>query len=63
MTDNDSGQAFWLILLFFNFLPAIIASVRRHKNALPIGVAIVAIDFLSLFLISIRFAPSYGSVV
>jgi hypothetical protein len=27
--------------------------VRRHRNALAIGIAIVSIDFLSLFLISI----------
>jgi hypothetical protein len=53
MTDNDTGQAFLLTLLFFNFLPAIVASVCRHKNALATGVAIVSIDFLSIFLISI----------
>jgi hypothetical protein len=53
MTDNDTGGSIALILLFFNFLPAVIASVRRHRNALAIGVAIVSLDFLSLFLISI----------
>src|SRR3974390_1332394 len=47
---SDQAQSLILILVIVNFIPAIIASMRRHNNAVAIFVAVVVLDLFTLFL-------------